>query len=54
MPYISRKKYTSRREKREKTTRNLKIVAIAAVLIILILLLTNWIQIKDYITTSFY
>lgn len=54
MPYISRKKYKSRREKQAQTSRNFRIIFSAALIIGIVILIMKWVSIKDYIITSFY
>lgn len=54
MPYISRKKYKSRREKHANTARNVRITILALLLIFSILCYFNRVYIRDIIITSFY
>ncbi len=54
MPYVSRKKYKSRREKRASSNRTIKIVTVTIVILSVVLLVVKWTYIKDYVLTSFY
>ncbi len=53
MSYSGRRRYKSRRERTDKMWNNFKVVMLFLCLVAVVLLVSDWTEIKDYISTYF-